>query len=133
MDDGASASIIILFFVLLLFDAILFGFSKALHLMNEKEIERRAAEEKDKRSILLDMIAKRSTIHDNSIQMIITLINLVMGYFYLPIWTEFFEVKLAALQILQETGCHFLAVLIAVVCLMYVVLTFGILIPKKLL
>lgn len=132
MDDGASASIIVLFFALLIFDAILFGFSKALHLMNDKEIERRAVEEKDKKSMLLDAIAKRSTIHDNSIQMIITLINLVMGYFYLPIWTEFFERNLASLQLMQETGCHFLAVLIAVVCLMYVVLTFGILVPKKL-
>ncbi|MBE5876226.1 MAG: HlyC/CorC family transporter [Lachnospiraceae bacterium] len=132
MDDGASASIIILFFALLLFDAILFGFSKALHLMNDKEIERRAEEEKDKKSILLDAIAKRSTIHDNSIQMIITLINLVMGYFYLPIWADFFEELLVPLQLLEETGCHYLAVLIAVVCLMYVVLTFGILIPKKL-
>lgn len=132
MDDGASASIIVLFFALLIFDAILFGFSKALHLMNDKEIERRAVEEKDKKSILLDAIAKRSTIHDNSIQMIITLINLVMGYFYLPIWSEFFERNLASLQLMQETGCHFLAVLLAVVCLMYVVLTFGILVPKKL-
>lgn len=132
MDDGASASIIILFFALLLFDAILFGFSKALHLMNEKEIERRAEEDKDRKSVLLDMIAKRSTIHDNSIQMIITLINLVMGYFYLPIWTEYFEHKILAMQLLQEKGTHYLSVVVAVVCLMYVVLTFGILIPKKL-
>ena len=34
-------------------EAILYGFQKAISLMNEKEIERKAGEEKDKKSILL--------------------------------------------------------------------------------
>ncbi len=55
MDDGgASACSIILFFFLLFIEAILTGFYKAIGLMNEKEIERRAEEEKDKKSILLN-------------------------------------------------------------------------------
>ena len=48
MDDGGtSVCIIIVFFVLLLIEAILYGFQKAIVLMNEKEIERKAQEEKD--------------------------------------------------------------------------------------
>ena len=49
MDDGGtSVCIIVIFFVLLLITAILYGFQKAITLMNVKEIERKAQEEKDK-------------------------------------------------------------------------------------
>ena len=72
MDDGgAAACTIVLFFALLLIEAILYGFSKAIYLMNEKEIERRAQEENDKKSIALLGIVQHSTIYVNSIQMII--------------------------------------------------------------
>lgn len=82
MDDGgASACSIFIFFVLLTIEAILTGFNKAIPSLNEKEIERRAVEEKDKKSILLYQIIERSTIYVNSIQMITTLVELVMGYF----------------------------------------------------
>ena len=91
MDDGgAAACTIVLFFALLLIEAILYGFSKAIYLMNEKEIERRAQEENDKKSIALLGIVQHSTIYVNSIQMITTLIDLVMGCFYLPIWINCF-------------------------------------------
>lgn len=49
MDDGgASACSMILFLVMLFIEAVLVGFNKAVSLMNEKEIERRAEEDKDK-------------------------------------------------------------------------------------
>ena len=87
MDDGgASACSMIVFLLLLFVEAILTGFNKAIGLMNEKEIERRAEEEKDKKSILLSRIIERATIYVNSIQMITTLIELVMGYFFLSRW-----------------------------------------------
>ena len=67
MDDGgAAACTIILFFALLFIEAILYGFNKAIHLMNEKEIERKALEEKDKKSIALYQIIQRSTIYVHS-------------------------------------------------------------------
>ena len=136
MDDGGtSVFIIIVFFVLLLFEAILYGFQKAIGLMNEKEIERKAEEEKDKKSILLFGIVKRSTIYVNSIQLIITLIDLVMGYRYLPIWTSKFQGwlgQIAFMKNIGEAGIHILAVIIAAICLLYILLTFGTLFPKKL-
>ena len=62
MDDGgAAACTIVLFFALLLIEAILYGFSKAIYLMNEKEIERRAQEENDNRLFVVfaDFLAER--------------------------------------------------------------------------
>lgn len=136
MDDGGtSVCNIVVFFVLLLFGAILYGFQKAIVLMNEKEIEHKATEEKDKKSILLYEIVKRSTIYVNSIQMMITLIDLIMGYAYLPIWTGKFQEWLRQISFLNQVGdsvFRMMAVVFAIVSLMYILLTFEILFPKKL-
>lgn len=136
MDDGGtSVFIIIVFFILLFIEAILYGFQRAIGLMNEKEIERKAEEEKDKKSQLLYEIVKRSTIYVNSIQLIITLIDLIMGYLYLPIWTDKFQNWIGQITILKnigETGSHVIAVILATMCLLYILLTFGTLFPKKL-
>lgn len=136
MDDGAaSAGSIILFFVLLFIEAILTGFNKAIGLMNEKEIERKAQEEQDKKSLLLSRIIERSTIYVNSIQMITTLIELVMGCFFLPRWTAVLRgwlIKIAFLEELPEIALQWIALVLATFFLMYVLLTFGILFPKKL-
>ena len=136
MDDGGtSVCIIVIFFVLLLITAILYGFQKAITLMNVKEIERKAQEEKDKKSILLYKIVERSTIYVNSIQMIITLIDLVMGYLYLPVWTRQFQKWIGQITFLQNVGnagIGIMSVVVATICLMYILLTFGTLFPKKL-
>ena len=135
MDDGAaSAGSVILFLVMLFIEAVLVGFNKAIVLMNEKEISRRAEEEKDKKSILLNRIIERATIYVNSIQMITTLIELVMGYFFLPRWTAVLRKALERLSLLQEASETFLgwmALILAAVLLMYVILTFGILDRKS--
>lgn len=135
MDDGgAAACTIILFFVLLFIEAVMYGFGKAIGLMNDKEIERRAREDKDKSSIALYEITQRSTIYVNSIQMVTTLIELVMGCFYLPIWMNCIETWLTGFFPSQNAavGVHIGAVILAGVCMMYVLLTFGTLFPKKL-
>lgn len=136
MDDGdASAFRILLFFALLFIEAVLTGFHKAIHLMNEKEIERKAVEEKDKRSVLLNNIMVRATIYINSIQMIITLIDLIMGCYFLPRWMRFFEGWLSGLSLagsFREGFLHWTALIMATFCLMYILLTFGILLPQKL-
>jgi len=135
MDDGgASACSMILFLVLLFIEAVLVGFNKAISLMNEKEIERRAEEEKDRRSILLSRIAERATIYVNSIQMITTLIELVMGFFFLPRWSVLFRTGLAKVSFLQgadDVVLGWTGLILAAFLLMYVLLTFGILLPKK--
>ena len=136
MDDGgASARSVILFLILLFIEAVLVGFNKAIVLMNEKEISRRAEEEKDKKSILLNRIIERATIYVNSIQMITTLIELVMGYFFLPRWTAAIRKGLEQMSVLQEvseTVLGWLALILAAVLLMYAILTFGILLRKSL-
>lgn len=135
MDDGgASACSTILFLALLGIEAVLVGFNRSINLMNEKEIERRAEEEKDRKSILLSRIIERATVYVNSIQMLTSLIELVMGYFFLPRWSQAFQKGLAKLSFLQgadNAALGWAGLVLAAFLLMYVLLTFGILLPKK--
>ena len=81
-DDGPTASIIF-FVVLLLIDVFFYGFGAALSSLNEKEIERRAEEEKDRKSIRLKTILGSPAEYDNTVQLITTLINVIIGAVHL--------------------------------------------------
>ena len=81
-DDGPTASIIF-FVVLLLIDIFFYGFGAALNSLNEKEIERGAEEDKDKKSIRLRAIISNPTEYDNTVQLITTLINVIIGAVHL--------------------------------------------------
>lgn len=79
MDDGGPTASIILFVLLLFIDMFFYGFSAAVSALNIKEIERRAEEEKDKKSIKLKRIIGDPAEYANTLQLIVTLINVVVG------------------------------------------------------
>ena len=59
--------------------------------LNEKEILHKAEEEKDRRSVRLSEMGSRPGIYINTVQLVITLINILMGAFYLNIWLQTIE------------------------------------------
>ena len=63
MDDGGPTASIIAYVALLLADMFFYGFGAALGSLNEKEMERRAEEEKDKKAIRLKAIIKIGRAH----------------------------------------------------------------------
>lgn len=77
-DDGPTASIIF-FLVLLLIDVFFYGFGAAISSLNEAEVERRAEEEKDKKSVRLRKIIGNPTEYVNTVQLITTLVNFING------------------------------------------------------
>ena len=137
--DGPTASLIF-FFVLLLIDIFFYGFSAAVRALNEKEIERRAEEEKDKKAIRLFHIIQDPTRYVNTLQLVISLSNVVMGGWYLG----FFLIRIRGF--LEWLGGRYLpglatgaasllealASLLTLSLVLYIVLTFGVLLPKKL-
>ena len=56
--------------------------------MNIKDIEKRAKEENDKKSGRLAAIIENPSKYVNMVQLIVTLIHIVMGSFYLGIWLK---------------------------------------------
>ena len=88
MDDGGPTASIILFIALILTDMFFYGFGSAINSLNIKDIEKRAKEENDKKSGRLAAIIENPSKYVNMVQLIVTLIHIVMGSFYLGIWLK---------------------------------------------
>lgn len=140
MDDGGPTASMILFVALILTDMFFYGFGSAINSLNMKDIERKAREENDKKSRRLAAIIEEPAKYVNMVQLIVTLINIVMGSFYLGIWIRGIR-KLLEVYVNPDlpeaiaigagiTGA--LTLVVAVAVLTYILLTFGVLLPKKL-
>lgn len=109
-DDGPTASII-LFIVLLLLNVFFYGFGAALAALNGKEPK----EGEDKKTKRLNKMVENPSRFENMVYLLSTLIYIEMGAFYLPLLETYIK-------------SYFLAAVI----LIYVILTFGVIVPRKL-
>lgn len=107
MDDGGPTASIILFIVLLLIDIFFYGFGSAIHCLNIKDTEKR-------KSMRLATIIENPTQYVNTVQLVVTLINIIMGGYYL-----------------RREAVHIAPPAVTAIVLIYIVLTFGVLLPKK--
>lgn len=138
-DDGPTASLII-FFLLLITEIFFYGFGAAIQALNEKDVERKAQEEKDRKSVRLLHIMKDPTRYVNTVQLVVTLCNVVMGGWFL----SFFFIRIS--RIFEQIGESWLpdlmpgaaaavgivSMVLTMALLLYIVLTFGVQLPKKL-
>lgn len=138
MDDGGTAASIILFVILLLIDMFFYGFGAAIIALNEKEVERKADEEKDKKSIKLKKIISNPTEYVNTVQLITTLINVIIGATYLGILLgsirsglTFLVEKQMGLKIVTVQVFFWTAAVLSTLLILYITLTLGVLLPKK--
>lgn len=140
MDDGGPTASMILFLALILTDMFFYGFGSAINNLNIKDIEKKAREENDKKSRRLAAIIEEPAKYVNMVQLIVTLINIVMGSFYLGFWIRGMR-RLLEIYVKPDlpeaiaigagvTGAFTLICAVAV--LTYILLTFGVLLPKKL-
>ncbi len=137
MDDAGPTASIILFFVLLLVDMMFFAFGSSIRTVNDKEIERKANEEDDPKAKRLLAMIDDPEKYVNTVQLVVTVINLVMGAFFLNIWEKKVQAFLLfhfgeeflgtwTFDVLRGTG-----IVLAAFAMIYLLLTVGILWPKK--
>lgn len=138
MDDGGSAASIILFIVLLFIDMFFYGFGAAVCALNEKEVERKADEEKDKKSIKLKSIIGNPAEYVNTVQMITTLINVIIGATHFGILLRsvknglhFLVEKQMGLKVVTVQVFVVSAAILSTLLILYITLTLGVLLPKK--
>ena len=139
MDDeeGPTASIIF-FILLLLIDMIFYGFGAALDALNPKDVERKAEEGRDKKSLRLKKMTGNSAGFVNISQLVTTLVNVTIGTICLGILLRniipgllfLTEEKLKLTEIPAEVTAVVAAVL-STVLLLYIMLTLGVLLPRK--
>lgn len=138
MDDSSPAASIILYLVFLLIDVFFYGFSEALDSLNENELERKAEEEKDKKSIRLMEIISKPAKYDNTFEMITTLINVIIGAMHLGLLLTMIRNGLTylaenqfKLEVIPAEVILVLASMLSTLLLLYITLTLGVLLPKK--
>ncbi|MCM1187796.1 MAG: hemolysin family protein [bacterium] len=139
MDDSGPTASIIFFMILLLIDLFFYGFGSALGLVNEKEVERRAEEEKDRKSIRMKEMIGNPAEFVNVIQLVTTLINVVIGAVHFGLLLrsienglQFIAEQQLKLKVIPAEVIMVLASVLSTLLLLYITLTLGVLLPKKL-
>lgn len=113
MDDSGPTACILVFIVLLLMDSFFYGFGSALRSLNGKEVAQRAEAGSKKAERLLKMM-DNPTAFVNTLQLVVTVIHISMGGFYLKFWSGY----------IQNT-------VLTAVLMIALILSAGILIPKR--
>lgn len=136
MLDASDAGSIILFVVLVAISFVFYGFGAALQNMNISEIENRWKQNGDKSSKRLLQMMENPTRYVNTVQFVVTLVQLVMGAFFLGILKNWMD-QLLRWAIGSDMNnhtviiLHMLSIFAAGFLLIYILLLFGVLIPKK--
>ncbi len=83
MDDGGPMASWMIFVVLLLVDMLFYGFGAAVKELNAKELSEQEEGTGSRKAKRLYEIVVNPEQYINTVQLIVTLINLVMGGFFL--------------------------------------------------
>lgn len=136
-DSGGNGSIIVLFVILLVIEMMLYGFSSAMQNLRDKEQEEE--KEPDKKALRLQYFKEHPARYTNALQLGLVTINMLLGALYLYRLNDYFTnhvqllVKryMGRLAAWQIQGFSIVTAIVVTICLLYIVLTFGVLVPKK--
>ena len=135
MDDSGPTASIIFFVLLLLIDMFFYGSTAALHSLNEKEIERRSVEEKNKKALRLKYMLDNPSGFINTSQMVTMLVNVMIGAVHLGLLVRAFMWGLSSglgnVPYISTEVIAAAAALFATVLLLYITMTLGVLLPRR--
>lgn len=133
MDDSGPTVGYLLLPVLMLADVIFYGFGAAIRELNTKDLAEKA-QNGSKKAVRLYEIATKPNKFINTLQFVVTLVNLVFGGTFLKEFQELMRQIIDARVDMQMNQSLLLVVstLITGAVVLYIILTFGILLPKKL-
>lgn len=133
MKDGSPLGGLAVFFVLLILHAILYGYGAALQNLADSSVEKKA-EEGDARAKKLLMVMEEPARFVNTLLMVITLANMMVGAYEYEMLSKWL-MKL----LLPENGAiwklyvlRMVAWVVPALALLLVLMTLGVLVPKKL-
>ena len=136
MDDGGPTASIFLFLFLLLIEIMFQGFGTALQEINKSEMEEEKTDQKRKKKRLLSLLENLPRFHSMT-QFVISLVHLIMGGYFLKLLHRFllplFQNKetLTVAELSVKQIYEMSAMLVAIMIMIYIILTFGVIIPKR--
>lgn len=142
MDDGGpSAYYFIGLLVLLVLDVIVYGFGAALHNLKAEDLFSKPEEEgeepsedqnekiRSKSGIFLSELMNNPTDYVNTVQLFVFILNIIIGRFYVE---RFGIIVGGFIFSLNELVASVLGQIVVAFLLLYVFLSIGVLLPKKL-
>ncbi len=139
MDDGGPTASYIVFFALLLIDMLFYGFGAAAQELNAKDLSEEFKDTQNKKARRLYAIAVSPEQYISTVQLVVTLINLVMGGFFLRVFSKVAGQLIergvpvsGGGRVLGPEVISAAALVLSGSVLLYILLTFGVLIPKRL-
>lgn len=137
-DDVASIGMVAAFLFLLILEMMFYGFSAALQ--NQKNMETEENDkEPDKKMKRLQYMSDHPAKYANAMQLGIVAVNMLFGSFYLYRMYSYMQVFVYRITLKGTGSLHgwklrgmlILTAIIITICLLYILLTFGVLIPRK--
>lgn len=131
MEDGGSPSQgLLIFIILLIVNGVFYGFGSALQSVNEKQVKKKA-EENDKKSIILSKMIDNPTHLVNTIHLIVTLINMIIGLNLVPLYSNLLGKNLINILNANDVLVYNLSFVLITIIFLVIILTFGVVAPKK--
>lgn len=136
MDTAEAALGVLLFVGLLVMNMIFYGFGVAIQNLNISEVEELYEQNRDKRSRKILKVSRGITKYVNTVQVVVTLAQLIMGGFFLGIFISvsrgiFKQLTDAPHAAAVRLLLQMIPVFLAFVFLGYILLLVGVMIPKK--
>lgn len=131
MDDTLWNVSAALFFVLLAVEVIYYGFGSALQNLNLSKVKEDAEENHNKKSIQLLQLAENPQKYINTVQLLVTCIQLVIGGYFIRVFQNAIHRPVFSLLEKYETAASIVSLLISGFVMLFVILVFGVMVPKK--
>lgn len=123
MDSAGPWAGLLVFIFLFIFEFIFYGFGSAIQNINFKDVQMRAVEKNDKKSIRLIHIMNDPFLYINTVQLITTAITLSIGTYYFRNCLSVFN-RFIPYPVISNIITFF--------AILFLLLTFGVYIPKRL-
>jgi putative hemolysin len=128
MDEGLPSVSIILFLVILLVNFLIHGFSIALSHLKEEDLEKKALENKESISRKLMELMEKEANLVNCIHFLYVVLNMMLGGIVLK---DIAAYVVSVFSIDDRSLLYYLTYLISGFILVFLIMSFGIIIPRR--
>lgn len=131
MDESGPTRNIFFFLVLLAVDFVFYGFGAAVQKLNYGAIADGTQIDNEKKRKKLLRILDEPVTYINTIQVITTVSNMIMGSFFLGCMYRFLKRMFSTYTFVTQQPFALLIFLLAGIILIFLILSLGVLVPKK--
>lgn len=132
MDDALWTVSVVSFLVLLAVEVIYYGFGSAMQNLNPAQLKEEAEDAANKKSRQILQISEHPERYVNTVQVLVTCIQLVIGGYFIGVFQSLIHPPINSLLVKYETVANIVSLLISGFILLFIILIFGVMVPKRL-